>query len=141
MDAVTKELMKKYNLKKIGLDFCGYTIDNINNISYHHLILPSSIKGKRTFDNGVILMQGQGYNDSNSHDYLHLIEHIEPDIFYLITSEMLDQKIKGRLDIENLKKIHSLLSYFESKHIHDKGKKGKKLIKQQYLVRPRLDTI
>jgi hypothetical protein len=141
MDLITRELIKAYNLKKIGLDFMGYQIDKLENVSYHHLIIPARKKGKRTFENGVILMQGQGYNDSNSHDYLHLIENIEPEIFYYITSEMIDQKIKGKLDIENLKRIHELLRYFESKHLHDRGNKGKRLIKEKYLMRPKLDTI
>ena len=96
--------------------------------------------GKRTIENGALLMQGQYFQDSNSHDYLHLIEHIDYEIFSLITSEMIDQNIKGYLDVKNLKKIRVLLEYFEREHLNDRGKKGKLLIKQQYLIRPKLDT-
>lgn len=140
MDAVTKEMVKLYRLKKIGLDFMGYKIDKTNNISYHHLIIPARYGGKRIIENGAILMQGQHRGESNSHDYLHLIERVDPEIFYFITSEMLDQNIKGHLDIENLKQIRELLLYFESQHANDKGNKGKLLIKPQYLIRPKLDT-
>ena len=140
MDSITKEMVKLYRLKKIGLDFMGYRIDKTSNISFHHLLIPARYGGKRTIENGAILMQGQKKNESNSHDYLHLIEKIDPEIFYFITSEMLDQNIKGYLDIENLKQIRSLLEYFEKEHINDKGNKGKLLIKQNYLIRPKLDT-
>lgn len=140
MDAITREMFKIYKLKKVGLDFMGYRIDKKDNLSYHHLIIPSRMGGKRTIENGALLMQGQYFQDSNSHDYLHLIEHIDYEIFSLITSEMIDQNIKGYLDIQNLKKIRDLLLYFEHEHMNDRSKKGKLLIKQQYLIRPRLDT-
>lgn len=140
MDAVTKEMVKLYKLKKVGLDFMGYKIDKTCNISYHHLLIPTRYGGKRTIENGAILMQGQRRGESNSHDYLHLIERIDPEIFCFITSEMLDQNIKGKLDIENLKQIRELLLYFESQHANDRGNKGKLLIKPQYLIRPKLDT-
>lgn len=140
MDAVTKEMVKLYKIKKIGLDFMGYRVDKTNNISFHHLIIPNRLGGKREISNGAILMQGQHRGESNSHDYLHLIEKLDYEIFCFITSEMLDQNIKGRLDIENLKQIRDLLQYFEREHINDRGNKGKRLIKPNYLVRPKLDT-
>ena len=140
MDAVTKEMIKLYKIKKVGLDFMGYKVDKRSNISFHHLLIPNRFGGKRIIQNGALLMQGQYFQDSNSHDYLHLIEHIDYEIFSLITSEMIDQNIKGYLDIQNLKKIRDLLLYFEREHLNDRGKKGKLLIKQQYLIRPKLDT-
>lgn len=140
MDAVTKEMIKLYRIKKVGLDFMGYKVDKRSNISFHHLLIPNRFGGKRVIQNGALLMQGQYFQDSNSHDYLHLIEHIDYEIFSLITSEMIDQNIKGYLDVKNLKKIRDLLEYFEREHLNDRGKKGKLLIKQQYLIRPKLDT-
>lgn len=140
MDAVTKKMIKLYRIKKVGLDFMGYKVDKRSNISFHHLLIPNRFGGKRIIQNGALLMQGQYQSESNSHDYLHLIEHIDIEIFNLITSEMLDQNIKGYLDIKNLKKIRDLLEYFEHEHLNDRGKKGKLLIKQQYLIRPKLDT-
>lgn len=140
MDAITREMFKIYRLKKVGLDFMGYKVDKRNNISFHHLLIPNRFGGKRIIQNGALLMQGQYFQDSNSHDYLHLIEHIDYEIFSLITSEMIDQNIKGYLDVKNLKKIRDLLEYFEHEHMNDRSKKGKLLIKQQYLIRPKLDT-
>ena len=78
--------------------------------------------------NGAILRQ------NTSHDYAHVIEKIDPDIFYELTSEMIDENIKGRLDIDNLKRIHDLLLYFEREHDHDTSKKGKLLIKREFVT-------
>ena len=133
MDTITKQMIKIYQLKKLKRDFMAYKFERTNELTYHHLIIPNRAGGKRTIENGAILTQ-------NSHEYLHLIERIDPEIFYFITSEMIDENIKGRLDIENLKQIRELLLYFESQHINDRGKKGKLLIKPQYLIRPKLDT-
>ena len=71
---------------------------------------------------------------NTSHDYAHLIQKIDPEIFYLITSEMIDENIKGRLDTDNLKRIHDLLLYFEREHDHDTSKKGKLLIKREFVT-------
>ena len=133
MDAVTKQMIKIYQLKKLKRDFMAYKFERTNELTYHHLIIPNRYGGKRTIENGAILTQ-------NSHEYLHLIERIEPELFYFITSEMIDQNIKGHLDIDNLKQIRELLLYFENKHMNDRGNKGKLLIKPQYLIRPKLDT-
>nr|DAN14410.1 MAG TPA: hypothetical protein [Bacteriophage sp.] len=80
-----------------------------------------------TFENGAILRQ------NTSHDYLHRINLVDPEIFYLITSELIDENIKRRVDIENLKKIRDLLLYFEREHDHDYTKKGHLLIRREYV--------
>lgn len=133
MDSVTKRMIKIYSLNKLKRDFMAYKFNKPEELTYHHLIISKSNGGERTIQNGAILTP-------TSHEYLHLIEHLDPEIFYFITSEMIDQNIKGKIDIENLKQIRELLLYFESQHINDRGKKGKLLIKPQYLIRPKLDT-
>lgn len=52
-----------------------------------------------------------------------------------ITSEMIDEKIKNRIDIENLRYINDLLCYFEKEFSNMKSKKGKLLIKNDYKER------
>ena len=133
MDSITKQMIEKYKVKKLKLDFMGYTYKYLNELTFHHLIIPNRAGGKREMWNGAILTQ-------NAHEYLHLIERIDYETFCFITSEMIDENIKGYLDLENLKQIRELLIHFENKHIQDKGKKGKVLIKPQYLIRPQLDT-
>ena len=67
--------------------------------------------------------------------YHHLIESKDEEIFNLITSEMIDENIKGYLDTYNLMKINDLLNCFEREHEHDRSKKGKILIKKEYYNR------
>jgi hypothetical protein len=64
---------------------------------------------------------------------LHIIQQVDDEIFMRITSEMIDENFKGKLDIDNLKKIRDLLLYFEKEHLDDKNKKGKRLIKYPYI--------
>ena len=33
-------MIKLYDIKKLGYDFMGYTFRNINELSFHHLIVP-----------------------------------------------------------------------------------------------------
>ena len=106
----------------------GYTFTR-DNASYHHLIIPRRLGGPETVQNGAIL------NGKTSHPYLHIIERKDLDIFNLITSEMIDENIKGRLDPDNLRRINDLLNCFEREHSGDSTKKGKALIKEEYTRR------
>ena len=40
MREITKEMIKLYDIKKLGYDFMGYTFRNVNELSFHHLIVP-----------------------------------------------------------------------------------------------------
>jgi len=139
MRDITKLMVKDFRLMKLGYDFMGYKIDRKESLSFHHLIVPRrdcQAKGLGEgylYWNGAILTQGSGFGESNSHDYLHLIEHIDPEIFYRISSELIDENIKGRIDIDNLRHIRDLLLYFEKEHDRDVNKKGKILIKKEYI--------
>jgi len=126
MKSITRDMIRVYNIKKVGVDFMGYTFKSTESLSFHHLLIPARFGGKEEIQNGAVL------NGRTSHPYLHLIEYKDPEIFYLITSEMLDQNIKGRIDIENLRYIRDLLLYFEKEHGDDTTKKGKRLIKWEY---------
>lgn len=126
MKNITREMIHLYNIKKEGFDFMGYTFKSPNSLSFHHLIIPAREGGKEYVENGAVL------NGLTSHPYLHLIESKDEEIFYRITSEMIDENIKGKLDIENLRAIRDLLLYFEQEHKDDTTKKGKKLIKWEY---------
>lgn len=132
MKEITKLMIKEFNIKKLGYDFMGYSLQKNDIYTFHHLIVPKREGGLITRENGSILC------GNSSHPYLHLIEYIDEEIFYRITSEMIDQNIKGRLDIENLRRIRGLLEYFEKEHSTDRGKKGKLLIKEEYYRRAKL---
>lgn len=117
-----------YKLRELGIDFMGYEYHK-SDASYHHLIIPRRKGGPETIQNGAILMQ------STSHNYLHTIEKYDLEIFEFITSEMIDENIKGYLDKENLHYIDDALKYFEHEYCNATTKKGKPLIKEQYLHR------
>ena len=54
-------------------------------------------------------------------------------MFYAITSEMIDENIKGYLDIENIKAIDDILINFEREYCGCRTKKGHLLIKPEYV--------
>ena len=129
MKGITQLMINIYNLKKI--DFMGYEFTK-NNASYHHLIVPHRNGGPATVENGAVL------NGRTSHPYLHIVEGRDYDMFLAITSEMIDENIIGKLDLNNIRKIHDILTQFEREHSSDSTKKGKLLIKEEYTRRPRL---
>ena len=111
----------------------GYKVDKKQSLSFHHLIIPHRESRNYGIGEGYLYWNGAILRQNTSHDYLHIIEKIDSDIFYELTSEMVDENVKGSLDIDNLKRIHDLLLYFEREHDHDYTKKGKLLIKREYV--------
>lgn len=128
MKLIKEEMIQEFKLKQLGFDMMGYTFKRKDDLSYHHLIIPKRENGLETFENGAILRQ------KTSHDYLHIIEHIDPEIFSLITNELIDENIMRKIEMENLKYIRDLLLYFEKEHDHDTTKKGRLLIKREYIT-------
>lgn len=135
MKEITKLMIKEYKLMKLGYDFMGYDITNKNNLSFHHLIVPHRNCKAMGLGEGYLERNGAILNQNTSHDYLHLIEAKDYDMFLAITSELIDENVKGHLDIDNLRRIHDILECFEREHSNDRSKKGKVLIKQEYMRR------
>ena len=127
MKEITKEIIKYFNLKELGYDFLGYPKQG-DIYTAHHLLVPAREGGKLTWENTVVLRE-------NPHNYLHIIENKDFDIFSFLTSEMYDMKIKGYLDMENLRYIDDALKVFEREHSGDTTKKGRPLIKEQFTRR------
>lgn len=133
MREITKEMIDVFKIKKLGFDFMGYECPKKDGLSFHHLIVPHreckalGLGEGYYFWNGAILMQ------KTSHDYLHVIEKIDPDIFYTITSEMIDENALRRLEIENLRRIRDALLTFEREHCSDRTNKGNYLIKDSFV--------
>lgn len=124
MRKITNLMIEMYNLKNI--DFMGYEF-NKSNASYHHLIVPRRLGGPETIENGAVL------NRKTSHPYLHIVECMNLDMFEAITSEMIDENIIGRLDINCIKRIDDILSCFEKEYSGYRTSKGKVLIKPEYV--------
>lgn len=131
MREITKQMVKIYNIKQF--DFMGYDIKRKESLSFHHLIVAKRNCHKERIGNGYYIWNGAILVQDTSHNYLHLIEKYDYEIFCRITSEMIDQNLKGKLDIANLKKIKGLLRYFEYEYDGITNSKGKCLIKRNYL--------
>lgn len=129
MKEVTQEMIRMYKIDTLGFDFMGYMLQEGDIYTYHHNIIARREGGRASIQNGAILC------GKSSHPYLHVIESIDPLIFSLITSEMIDENIKGYLDKENLKNIRDLLLYFEKEHQFHITRKGHLLIKKEYKER------
>lgn len=128
MKEVTKLMINEFKIKELGYDFMGYHLNKSDMLTYHHLIIPRRNGGRITRANGAIIQRVP-------HDFLHIIENRDMDIFCYITSELIDQNIKGYLDMENIRHIHEALCQFEREHSGDRTKKGKLLIKEEYTRR------
>lgn len=137
MRKITKQMIEYYKIMKLGYDFMGYPTSKKNILSFHHLIVPRCNCKTMNLGEGYLWWNGTILNQPTSHEYLHLIEAKDYDMFLAITSEMIDQNIKGYLDRENLLRIRDILEQFEKEHCSDRGKKGNLLIKDTYLKRIR----
>ena len=131
MKQITKDMIRIYKIKEVGFDFAGYKLQKGDIYTYHHNIIAKRNGGPETIWNGTILC------GKSIHPYLHLIEQYDPEIFYLITSELIDENIKRKLTLDSLRRIRTLLEYYEREHCSTRTKKGNLLIKESY-VRDRI---
>ena len=125
-------LIRKFHLREINLDFMGYALSEKDQFTFHHLIIPNCKNGPYIEWNGAILC------GASSHPYLHIIGEVDYDMFLAITKEMIIQNMKGHLDRKNLLRIRSILQSFEKEYYGNK-EKCKYTIKEEYLKRPPLD--
>lgn len=126
MKEITKLMVNLYHIKKVGYDFMGYSFVSPTDLSYHHLILEKDKGGEETVENGAILVR------KTAHDYVHVIEKFDKEIFSKVREEMIKEKEKGFIDIENIKRINDLLLMFEEKHKEDTFKDGNLIIRDIY---------
>ncbi len=134
MEAVKSILIKKYCLEKLRFDFMGYPFNYLEELTYHHLLIPASFYASENLGEGRYLWNGALLHRLTSHDYLHIIEKFDEERFYAITSEILDMKIKGKLSLENIKVIDDILNSFEREYLNKKIK-SHYIVKEEYLKR------
>ena len=127
-------MYKEFKIKKLGYDFMGYPEQQKDLITFHHLIIPHTYCKEQGLGEGYLRWNG-AILYTTPHEYLNLIEAKDYEIFLAITSEMVDMNFKGYLDKENLHYIDDALKYFEHEYCSATTKKGKPLIKEQYLHR------
>ena len=121
MNKLKEEMIKIY--KTYTLDGMNYLIIN-NDITYHHIIKEEN-GGKVTYDNGALLTR-------RAHNYLHLIERIDIDIYNRI-NEVLKEINNNKKEPTNLQRqrIDLLLYEFEIKNVDKIIKKKENLGKKR----------
>ena len=134
MRDITKLMILKYNL--LELKFMGYEFNAEKELSFHHLIVPHRLCGVQHIENdGYVEWNGAVLKQSTSHNYLHVIERYDRDMFDAITYEMVQENQKGYLDLKNILYIDDILKKFEREYCGARAKNGKPLIKEEYVRR------
>ena len=136
MRDITKLMILKYKLLDLKYDFMGYEFNKEKELSFHHLIVPKRIcKVQRITDDGYLEWNGAILKMKTSHQYLHVIERYDRDMFNAITLQMIDENLKGYLDTNNIKYIDDVLKCFEREYSGARTKHGDPLIKEEYTRR------
>lgn len=133
MREITKLMVNDFNLKKLGYDFAGFHFNRTNELSFHHLIVPHRDSRSFGIGEGYVYWNGAILVQNTSHDYLHLIESVNRPMFLAITEELIKENKQGYVDVDNIRRIHSIMEEFEDKYGNERGKKGKLLIKREYI--------
>lgn len=133
MKAITQEMIKTFRIKELGYDMMGYTFKRQGDLSFHHLIIPHRESRIAGIGEGYVFWNGAILNQNSAHEYLHVIEKYDPELFYAITSELIDENILRQIEINNLKNIRDMLLYFEREYCGKHSKKGKPIIKESYV--------
>lgn len=133
MREITKLMVNDFNLKKLGYDFAGFHFNRTNELSFHHLIVPHRDSMSFGIGEGYVYWNGAILVQNTSHDYLHLIERINRAMFLAITDELIKENKQGYVGIDNIRRIHSVMEEFESRYGNVKSKKGKLLVKREYV--------
>ena len=134
MREITNIMIHEFNMNKLKYDFAGYTFERTKQLSFHHLrISKHDCKLLNMPSEGYLFWNGAILRQNTSHDYLHIIQQYDEEIFELITKEMIKENEKGKIDLENLRVIRDLLLNLKKEHSKKKTKKGKYLIKESYI--------
>lgn len=125
MKGLTRAMAKEYRTR--GNDWMGYTIQSINQLSYHH-IQKKEDGGPFTWDNGALLRR------DTAHEYLHIIEYKDLEIYDYINGILKQINTQGyKPTKEELIAIRDVLLSFEREHCSDRNSKGRILIKSKYI--------
>lgn len=136
MRDITKLMIAKYNLLSLKYDFMGYSFNNEKELSFHHLIVPHRLCNIQHIENdGYVEWNGAILNQKTAHNYLHIIERYDREMFEAITEQLVEENVKGYLDLKNILYIDDVLKCFEREYSGARTKNGKPLIKEEYVRR------
>lgn len=124
MKSITNLMIIKWNMT--NQCWMGYEVKRDNPFTFHHL-RKKCHNGKLEINNGAILTR-------NAHEYLHIIESRDLDMYEYINAILKEINIQGYMPIERqLKAIDSILNQFAREHCGDRARNGNLLIKERYL--------
>ena len=136
MRDITKLMIIRYKLLELKYDFMGYEFNKEKDLSFHHLIVPKRIcKVQHMPEEGYLEWNGAILRQNTAHNYLHIVERYDRDMFDAITLQMIDENLKGYLDTNNIKYIDDVLNCFEKEYCGERTKHGEPLIKEEYTRR------
>lgn len=122
MKPIVNLMINEFHALDVGMDFMGYRITDPRRLSFHHLIVPKRKGGKETIENGALLMR-------NAHDYLHIIEGADKEVYEAIQREMVLENKSREIMMASIERIDAILNEFEEKHCEDSNEQGYYLIK------------
>ena len=135
MNDITKLMIEMYKLEQLGYDFMGYEFNKSKLLSFHHLILSHQQCKQKGLGDGYWVWNGAILVQNTSHNYIHMIQRYDLDMFNAITSELIDENNKGYIDINNLMAIDDILRCFEKEYCSARTKKGNLVVKPEYTRR------
>lgn len=135
MKEITKQMIEIYRIKKLGYDFMGYEFNNLNSLSYHHLIVARKYCYDLGLGDGFFFWNGAILVQHTSHDYLHVIERIDKDRFNYITCKMIDENLDIKISYDKLEQINDCLNSFENEYSNKYSKNKVPIVKEEYTRR------
>ena len=135
MREVTKQMIKRYLINKLGYDFMGYQFQDQKELSFHHLIVPKRLCPLKGYGDGYYQWNGAILVQNTAHNYLHIIERYDRDMFEAITKQMIKENRNGKIDVEQLQAIDDILRQFEKQYSGLRTRKEKPLIREEYTKR------
>lgn len=135
MRDITKLMIAKYKLLELKYDFMGYDFNKEKDITFHHLIVPKRICIVQNIPELGYLDWNCALLQKDAHNYAHIVERYDRDMFNALTLQMIDENLKGYLDIKNLQAIDDILNQFEKEYCGARTKHGDPLIKEEYTRR------
>lgn len=136
MRDITKLMIAKYKLLELKYDFMGYEFNKEKELSFHHLIVPHRLcKVLNAENDGYTIQNGAILKQSTAHNYLHIVERYDKEMFDGVTALMVGENLQGYLDETSIKRIDDILQCFEREYSGARTKNGKPLIKEEYTRR------
>ena len=110
-----------------GLDWMNYRLVK-KDITFHHIVKREN-GGLASIDNGALLMP-------TAHQYLHIIEYKDIDAYIILNKifQMVNAQKREPTE-EQREMVEYVLKDFEARYSTENNAKGKRLIKEEYLMR------